>query len=130
MIVLDASALVDAVIGQPTRGWVLEQVRGQQVVAPAHQPAEVVSAIARLVRSGALTSHDGHAAVRDADALAQELVLPAPGHLARALDMQDRVRVLDALYVVVAQDREVALVTTDRRLARSVDVIDVRCPGE
>ena len=129
MIVLDASALVDVVVGQPTRSWVLEQLRGQQVLAPAHQPAEVVSAVARLVRAEALTAADGQAALRDAEGLLQQLVLPAPGHLARALAMQDRVRVLDALYVVVAQDHGAALVTTDARLARSIDVVEVRAPA-
>ena len=34
MIVLDASALVDVVIGQSTRSWVLDHVRGNQVAAP------------------------------------------------------------------------------------------------
>lgn len=81
-----------------------------------------------LVRAGDLAPHDGRAALRDAEALSQELVLPAAGHLARALDMQDRVRVLDALYVVIAQDRDAPLVTTDRRLARTVEVIELRCP--
>jgi predicted nucleic acid-binding protein len=38
--------------------------------------------------------------------------------LTRALDLQDRVRVLDGLYVVLAQDRNAELVTTDRRLGR------------
>lgn len=119
MIVLDASALVDVVIGQPTRAWVLDRLRGQELVAPSHQPAEVLSAVARLVRGGALTPGAGQEALRDVAGLSQELVPPAPGHLARALEMQDRVRVLAALYVVIAQDRDAPLLTTDRRLARS-----------
>ena len=48
MIVLDAAAVVDVVTDQPTKPWVLENLRGQEVLAPAHQLAEVLSAIARL----------------------------------------------------------------------------------
>ena len=39
MIVLDASALVDVVIDQPTKAWVLEQLEASPVCAPAHQLA-------------------------------------------------------------------------------------------
>ena len=38
MIVLDASALVDVVLDQPHGSWVLAQIAGEQVCAPAHQP--------------------------------------------------------------------------------------------
>ena len=52
MIALDASALVDAVLDQPAGEWVLEQIAGEEVAAPAHQSAEVLSALSRLVRAG------------------------------------------------------------------------------
>ena len=39
MIVLDASALVDVLVDQPAASWILEQVSGQRVSAPSHQPA-------------------------------------------------------------------------------------------
>lgn len=129
MIVLDASALVDVVIGQPTRSWVLDHLRGRRVVAPSHQPAEVLSAVARLVRAGALTPDGAVGALRDAAGLHQDLVAPTAEHLTRAVQMQERVRVLDALYVVVAQDRDADLVTTDRRLARSDLPVTVLAPS-
>ena len=130
MMVLDASALVELVIGQPTRSWVLDHVRGKQVAAPSHQPAEVLSAVARLARAGALTPDGAVGAVRDAAVLHQELVMPTAEHLTRAVQMQDRVRVLDALYVVLAQDRGADLVTTDRRLARADLPVTVIAPPD
>jgi len=51
VIVLDASALVDVVLDQSTAAWVLDEIAEQEVCAPAHQPAEVLSALARLVRA-------------------------------------------------------------------------------
>lgn len=119
MIVLDASALVDVVLGQATRDWVLEQLAGQRLAAPSHQPAEVVSALARLVRAQQLDPPAAHQALRDAAGLTQQLVSPTVSQQVRALQMQERVRVLDALYVVVAEDLEATLLTTDRRLART-----------
>ncbi len=93
---IDTSALVDVVIDQPTKPWVLEQLEASPVCAPSHQMAEVHSALARLVR---------------------------------ALTMQDRVRGLDGLYGVLAQDRGAALVSTDKRLARGQLPVEIRVPG-
>jgi len=42
VIVLDAAAIVDVVLDQATAPWVLDQLVGQEAVAPAHQPAEVL----------------------------------------------------------------------------------------
>jgi hypothetical protein len=41
----------------------------------------------------------------------------AVNFLERALDLQDRIRVLDGLYVALAEERERPLLTTDKRLA-------------
>jgi predicted nucleic acid-binding protein len=129
VIVLDASAVVDVVADQREKHWVLEQMTGQTLSAPAHQIAEVLSAIARLGRQGVLEQLAQQDAVNDALGLEQELVLPTPAHVLRALDLADNVRVLDGLYVALAEERACPLVTTDRRLARGMTGIDVRTPG-
>ena len=128
MIVLDAAALVDTVLDQPARSWVLDQLAGQQVCAPAHQPAEVASAVARLQRAGAITAKVARDALREAAALPQELVLPGGALLLRALDLQNRIRVLDGLYVALAEERQCPLVTTDLRLARASPTCELRSP--
>jgi predicted nucleic acid-binding protein len=129
VIVLDASALVDVVLDQPAKSWVLEQVASSPVVAPAHQLAEVLSALARLVRAGNISGAVAADALVEARALKQDLVVPTSTHLTRALDLQERVRVLDALYVVLAQDHQAPLVTTDERLARAQLGIEVCTPA-
>jgi predicted nucleic acid-binding protein len=116
MIVLDASALVDVVIDQPPKQSVLEQL-DQPIAAPAHQLAEVLSALARLVRAGTITPDVAREALDEAAALGQEQVAPSRRHLTRALDLQSRIRVLDGLYVALAEERQCPLVTTDQRLA-------------
>lgn len=117
MIVLDASALVDVIADQPPKEGVLAHL-DQPVVAPAHQLAEVLSALARLVRAGTITKRVAQAALDEAATLEQEHIVPTRSHLRRALAMQDGVRVLDGLYVALAEERDCALVTTDARLAR------------
>jgi predicted nucleic acid-binding protein len=128
MIVLDASALIDVVLDSPLQPWVIEQITDMPICAPAHQPAEVLSALARLVRAQVLTGAVALDALEEAHLLDQELVEPSMTHLARALARQDRIRVLDGLYVALAEERGVPLVTTDRRLAAARLPVPVLSP--
>lgn len=129
MIVLDASAVVDVVLDQPAKVWVLDQLDGVEVVAPSHQLAEVVSALARLVRASEISPTTAAEAADEAAALRQRFVVPTSEHLRRALEHQDRLRVLDALYVVLADEHRAPLVTTDERLARAGVGREVVSPG-
>ena len=54
MIVLDAAALIEVVLGLPHRDWVLRHLEDGDVCAPPHQMVEVASALGRLERSGAV----------------------------------------------------------------------------
>jgi predicted nucleic acid-binding protein len=119
VIVLGSSALVDVLLDQEHAGWLLDQLESGEVTAPAHQPAEVLSAIARLHRAGALPADMAVDALSAAMALHQELVIPSAAHVQRAFDLRARIRVLDGLYVALAEERGVPLLTTDARLVRA-----------
>ncbi len=118
MIVLDASALVDVVIDQPWRDRVLDHL-DQEVLAPAHQPAEVLSALGRLARAGTISQDDVLRGLDALTGLAQELVVAGSRDLRRAFELAERIRLLDGLYVALAEARGCPLLTTDRRLAAS-----------
>lgn len=124
VIVLDASALVDVVIDQHAKHRVLDHLEGK-VVAPAHQLAEVLSALARLVRADVIDPEVARAAISEAAALKQEHVIPDKAQLRRALELQDNIRVLDGLYVALAEQNECPLLTTDARLAGANPPCDV-----
>lgn len=128
MIVLDASALVDVVLDQRTAEWVLHELQGQDVHAPAHQPAEVLSALARLVRNDVLDAQTARDALEEAATLPQTLMPTTREQLRRAYELRERVRVVDGLYVALAEGLGCPLVTTDRRLAGAAAPCEVRCP--
>lgn len=130
MIVLDASALTDVLLDQPSAGWVLDRINGEEVHAPSHQPAEVLSALSRLVRDGTLRAEDAVDALQEASALPQRLVPPTAAHLQRAFTLRERIRVLDGLYVALAEELGCALVTTDSRLRRADPPCEVQVPGQ
>jgi predicted nucleic acid-binding protein len=129
VIVLDASALADVVLDQPASAWVLDRIDGEEIRSPSHQPAELLSALARLVRDGTLGAAAAAGALREAATLPQRLVTPTRAHLERALALRDRIRVLDGLYVALAEELGCALVTTDARLARAGPPCAVETPG-
>lgn len=116
MIVLDASALVDVLADRPSRDAVLDHL-DQPVAAPGHQAAEVLSAIARLVRAGELTPARATQALAEAAALKQDVIPVDDELLRRAFALRDSVRVLDGLYVALAERNSCPLLTTDQRLA-------------
>jgi predicted nucleic acid-binding protein len=128
MIVLDASALVEAVLDQPAAVWVLDEIAGEEVCAPAHQPAEVLSALTRLVHATQIGLDSARDALDEALALPQRLVTPTARHVRLAFALRDQIRVVDGLYVALADESSCPLVTTDRRLAAADAPCEIRTP--
>jgi len=119
VIVLDASALVDVVADRGAKEAVLAHIDREDIVAPGHQLAEVSSAVIHLLRAGELDAAEAGRALEDAAALVQEVVPVNRDHLMRAFTLRDSIRILDGLYVALAEARQCPLVTTDGRLSRS-----------
>ena len=128
MIVLDASALVDLILDQRGAAWVVGQIDGQEIHAPAHQSGEVLSALTRLVRGGVMTPEIERDALDEALDLPQRLVPPSAAHVRRAFALREHIRVTDGLYVALADELGCPLVTTDRRLAGAHAPCEVRVP--
>lgn len=118
MIVLDSSALVDVVADRPAKEVVLSYL-DQPLAAPAHQPAEVISAIGRLLRAGELTPESAQRAVSEAATLVQDVTPIDEAMLLRSFALRESVRVLDGPYVALAERYGCPLLTTDGRLARA-----------
>ncbi len=117
-LVLDASAAVNALIPGLLREATWRHLAGAELVAPALVDTEVLSALARLERGGALTADEAD------DAVDSWLRLPLdriPGDVvAREVwSLRRSVRIADAHYVALARLLEAPLLTADARLARA-----------
>jgi predicted nucleic acid-binding protein len=118
VLVLDASAAVELLLGTAAGLRAAACLRGEIVAAPAHLDAEVLSALGRLARAGEV---------------AEERVASSLGELARApirrfplapllptsWDLRSNLTLRDALYVALARRLRARVVTADRRLARA-----------
>ena len=118
-VVLDASVAVHALIPGPLRAAAHARLAGMEAVAPALVDTEVLSALARLERGGALSTAEADAAALawtqfPCDRLHDERLM------ARIWALRARLRVADAHYVAWANALDLPLLTADGRLARAV----------
>jgi predicted nucleic acid-binding protein len=122
-VVIDASALVDLLIGGPVGDAVATRLSSHVLHGPAHIDAETLSALGRLHSGGEMDP----AAVETM--LGRLASAPIVRHSVAALligawRMRSNLRLADAIYVELAESLEVRLVTTDARL-RTIDLADV-----
>lgn len=122
-MIVDATAMVAAISDPGTMG---EASRAQLSMAPvwhapAHMAVEVVRTFDRLARHGMLSAEAARAyAMQMVDGVGAAVVL----HTNRALlpmawSLRANLSTYDAVYVALAQDLRMSLLTADRRLARA-----------
>lgn len=125
--VVDASLVLDFVLGGSQAMAIGAHIDGVELWAPAHIDAEILSAVGRMQRAGELT-------VREAgQRLDAAMEIPLRRELlddlvAGAWRRRDRLRLADALYVELASRHDLPLLTTDARLGRAVRIAEVITP--
>lgn len=124
LLVVDASAMVETLIGTRLGGAVRQRLRGAVLHGPAHLDAEVLSALGRLHRARAVDAETVDTALR---ALA---AAPLQRHqvaelLPRAWAARDQLRLVDALYLELAAALGATLISTDRLLARARPAVEL-----
>ena len=113
MIVIDASAFIDAVDG---RRPVLDRLMDEDIHAPHLLDVEVVSGLRRLVATGRF----GPELAAEALTILEQADIHRHPHtplLKVAWSLRGRVSAYDAAYVALAAALGAPLVTTDRKLA-------------
>lgn len=114
--VIDASAAVDVLQRSARSERVQEAIQGFDLIAPGHIDVEVLSALHRAVRAGLdtpvqmvarLSLWQGWSIVR----------VPLNSLLRGATALLDSVSVPDALYIELAEQEGVPLITCDRGMA-------------
>lgn len=121
MIVVDASATVDLLLGTERAGAVAKVVRTvRELHAPELIDPEVMGVVRRWTFRGWADPERGERAVEELG----ELGLVRYRHASlrrRVWDLRDRCTTYDACYVALAETLGADLLTTDDRLRRAVD---------
>lgn len=119
--VLDASAAVELLLASPAGRHVDRGLRGRTIAAPGHLDAEVLSALGRLAREGAVTEERVERSVTEL-ARAPVARYPLAPLLSDAWELRANVSLRDALYVALARRLDAMLITADARLARAPEL--------
>lgn len=124
MIVVEASAIVDALVEEPVNAALLAVLAKEELHAPALLDFEVASALRGHVLGGLLDETRLHEAIDDFVGLSIQRhgMTAMLGHV---LDLRDNFTVYDASNVVLAQALDAPLITTDDKLkeAERLDVV-------
>jgi predicted nucleic acid-binding protein len=115
-LIIDASAMVDLLVGARRARSIRRRLRGCELHVPAHFDAEVLSAIGRLERAGHLSAIDAGERIDRISTAPLERHPLAP-LLTGAWQRRHNLRLVDALYVELAERIEAPIVTVDAGLA-------------
>ena len=123
-LVVDASVVVEVLLGTPVAGVVEERLAGRALHAPAHFDSEVLSALGRLWRAGIASERVVAAGLRElaSSPIARHALPPL---LAGAWRGRNNVRLADALYVELGRLLGATVVTRDTRLAAAVPSVEL-----
>lgn len=126
MIVVDASVMIDVLVKEAGEGHISSALAaGGELFAPSIMPAECMSALWRMDRTGAITQKQSREAMGSLAVWPVTLVDPQT-LMERAWRHRHAVRISDAFYVACAELLALPLLTCDRRLARADTAVEVR----
>ena len=127
-LVVDASAMVDLLIGTRLCEAVRRRLERHVLHAPAHLDAEVLSALERLHRAGKLSETEV------TTRLARFAAAPLERHelavlIEGAWNLRHNLRLVDALYAELALQLQAPLITTDGGLAAAFPLAELVTAG-
>lgn len=128
MIVVESSAMVNALVGDPANPGLLALLADEELHAPALLDFEVASALRGHALGGKLDPVRLEEAVEDFIAFRIERH-PMTSLLGHMLDLRGNFTVDDAAYLVLAQALEAPIVSADAKLREATRPgIEVRFP--
>lgn len=131
MIVLDASAALEVLLGTPAAGPIAERIFApdQSLHVPHLFDVEVLQVVRLYCRTGEIDADRGREAVEDLEDLGVERYSHEP-LLRRTWDLRDNATAYDATYLALAELLRAPLVTCDGRLVGAAKAAGLDLPVE
>jgi predicted nucleic acid-binding protein len=126
VIIVDSSAMVDALVDDPVNPELLALIADEELHAPALLDFEVISALRGHSLAGKLDEFRLDEATEDFTALRIQRY-QMTGLLSHILNLRNNFTTYDAAYIVLAQALEAPLITTDNKMREAEKIgIEVR----
>lgn len=119
MIVVDSSAVIDALAATTGTEDLRAYLAGEDLHAPSLLDFEIVSVLRRFTRTGEVSSARAQDLLTDFDELPVHRWASVDALRRRAFQLRENVSAYDASYVALAEALECPLLTRDSRLSRS-----------
>jgi predicted nucleic acid-binding protein len=119
MIVIDCSAIVDALTAAEDADRLRNRMAGDDLHAPALLDFEVVAALRGLALGGHLTSARAEDALTDFEDLGIERWPSSDSLRRRAFQLRHNIPAYDAAYIALAEALDCPMLTRDHRLGLS-----------
>jgi predicted nucleic acid-binding protein len=102
--------------------------QGVEIFAPAPWPAEVVSALVKMISVGQISSDDARLALASLEHFSIQVILPDSGLLDRSFLWASRLGQIvayDAQYLTLAESLQAEFWTADRRLFTTLERLNI-----
>ncbi len=119
MIVLDASALIELLLGTPAGQRLADRLADASLTlhVPHLADVEIVQALRRYARHGEISAAEAEQAIDTLRSLDLERHAHEP-LIDRVWDLRDNVSAYDAVYLALTEALDAILLTSDKALAR------------
>lgn len=118
MIVVDSSALIDALLDDALFERLVHLSKENELVAPSHLDVECLHALRKLERLGIVSNEEAETGVFTLENLQCKRV-PIKSMLQKMWKIRVNFSAYDAAYVVLCLDTGASLLTHDKRLANA-----------
>ncbi len=123
-LVIDTSALIAVIVGEPERDRIIELTTGSSLIGPGSIPWEMGNAFSSMLKQSRLTLHEARKGLAIFESIPIQYAKP---DFANALKIahQSRLYAYDAYFIDCAIRHNASLVTLDRKLRVAAKTLNV-----
>ncbi len=124
-IVIDTSALIAVIAGEPERNTIIELTKGHTLIGPGSIPWEIGNAFSAMFKRQRLTLDEAQKGLSIFDTIPLRYIRPDFFH-AVAISKQTNMYAYDAYFLDCALRQKAPLLTLDRTLAFAAQGLQIR----
>jgi len=123
-VVIDTSALVAVIVGEPERDRIIELTAGNTLIGPGSIPWEVGNAFSAMLKQDRLTLDEAHKGLAIFESIPVRYAKPDVAH-ALTLAHQINMYAYDAYFLDCAIRHNAPLLTLDRKLKTAANNLNI-----